>query len=46
MSYDKNSGKSFKQWLSEKKSGTTVLKEPKVRPKAKPKAKRKPKAKK
>lgn len=46
MSYKRSSGKSFKQWLSEKKAGATGLKEPEAeKPKAK-KAQRKPKAKK
>lgn len=45
MSYKRSSGKSFKQWLSEKKAGATDLK-PEVKPKVKPKAQRKPKAKK
>jgi len=50
MSYKRSSGKSFKQWLHDKKSGATDLKEPEIKePKKGPKAKkaqRKPKAKK
>jgi len=48
MSYKRSSGKRFKQWLHDKKSGATDLKEPAKlveKPKAK-KDQRKPKAKK